>query len=229
MPIGSSGLEPSGPPPSQGIAFLEQALAWLNDQCTGDWILRLDDDELPSTGLIEALPSLMQDRLITHYWLRRRWVVGPDPSTWLADPPWWPDWQLRLFRNIPSIVRVPGQLHSSYVVEGEARYVYDGAIYHYDLVYHGLAQRQQKIERYDRLVPGNRVALLYLVADDLVPDDLADSILPIPSEDLPFQPSAEGEHGSELQAPRKRRAESVSLSDVRRAHLWRSDIESPRG
>ena len=31
------------------IGTSERALAWLNDQCSGDWILRLDDDELPST------------------------------------------------------------------------------------------------------------------------------------------------------------------------------------
>jgi hypothetical protein len=219
-------IEPTRPSEARGIAFVEQALAWLNDQCTGDWILRLDDDELLSAGLIEALPRLMRDRQITHYWLRRRWIVGRNQAQWLADPPWWPDWQLRLFRNIPSIVRVPGQLHSSYVVQGEARYVYEGAIYHYDLVYHPLAQRQQKIERYDRLSPGNRVAFLYLVTDDLAPDDAADSILSIPTEDPPFHPSAERDSGSEPQAHRKLRPKSVSLSDVRRARLWRSDVEA---
>ena len=30
------------------IGTSERAVAWLNEQCTGDWILRLDDDELPA-------------------------------------------------------------------------------------------------------------------------------------------------------------------------------------
>ena len=38
------------------IGTSERAIAWLNEQCTGDWILRLDDDELPSTGLVRVLP-----------------------------------------------------------------------------------------------------------------------------------------------------------------------------
>ena len=46
--------------------YVERILPWLNEQCTGDWILRLDDDELPSIGLVEILPDLMNDREITH-------------------------------------------------------------------------------------------------------------------------------------------------------------------
>ena len=49
--------------------YVERILPWLNEQCKGDWILRLDDDELPSVGLIEILPSLMKDREMTHYYL----------------------------------------------------------------------------------------------------------------------------------------------------------------
>ena len=30
--------------------YVERILPWLNEQCRGDWILRLDDDELPSVG-----------------------------------------------------------------------------------------------------------------------------------------------------------------------------------
>src|SRR6516165_11429836 len=37
------------------IGTSERAIAWLNEQCTGDWILRLDDDELPSIGLVRVL------------------------------------------------------------------------------------------------------------------------------------------------------------------------------
>ncbi len=167
-----------------------------------------------------------RNRLITHYWLRRRWVVGRDEATWLGGLPWWPDWQLRLFRNIPSIVRVPGRLHSSYEIQGEARFVYDGSIYHYDLVYHPLVQRQQKVKRYDRLSQSNRVAQLYLVADDLPRDDPPDPILPIPSGDPPFQPSTQQHDGFDAQRASERRAESASLEDVRRARLWRSDLNA---
>lgn len=83
--------------------YLEKALLWMNEQCSGDWILRLDADELPSRGLCEALPSLLEDKEYTHYFIRRRWLI--DGNRWIQSRPWWPGWQLRLFRNIPSIVQ----------------------------------------------------------------------------------------------------------------------------
>jgi hypothetical protein len=39
---------------------------WLHHQCSGDWILRLDDDELPGTALLELLPELARDRRRTN-------------------------------------------------------------------------------------------------------------------------------------------------------------------
>lgn len=84
------------------IDCVEQVLAWLNDQCGGDWVLRPHDAELPSAGLVTMLPGLLRDRDVTHYWLRRRWVVGPDRNAWLGQRPWWPDWQLSLFKIDPA-------------------------------------------------------------------------------------------------------------------------------
>ena len=37
-------------------------IAWVLHQCSADWILRLDDDEVPSAALLHALPELIRDR-----------------------------------------------------------------------------------------------------------------------------------------------------------------------
>lgn len=145
----------------------EKPLAWLNDQCDGDWILRLDDDELPSAGLVRMLPQLLCDREMTHYWLRRRWMVGPDPNQWIGQRPWWPDWQIRLFRNIPSIVRAPGTLHSSYIAQGACRYLTEASLYHFDLVYHSLEERVRKVARYRQVAPEGHLSEYYLTPDEL--------------------------------------------------------------
>src|SRR5215212_7898500 len=114
--------------------YVERVLAWLNEQCTGDWILRLDDDELPSEGLVRALSGLLANREYTHYWLPRRWVIGRDQPRWIMQHPWWPDWQLRLFRNIRSLLTFPGDLHTDYTVQGAGGYFSEGTIYHLALV-----------------------------------------------------------------------------------------------
>src|SRR5690242_20450211 len=36
-------------------------IGWIQHQCACDWILRLDDDEVPSDSLLAALPALAAD------------------------------------------------------------------------------------------------------------------------------------------------------------------------
>jgi hypothetical protein len=160
--------------------YVERLLPWLNEQCEGDWILRLDDDELPSAGLIEILPALLNDREMTHYHLRRRTIIGGDRTEWIAQRPWWPDWKLRLFRNIPSIVRIPGRLHSGYEVKGASRYLYRGSIYHYDFVYHDEQHRKEKVRQYEIISPEKSGSHHYSL-----PKEGALVTRPIPGDDAP--------------------------------------------
>ncbi len=73
---------------------------------SGRLAVGIDDDEVPSGQLVLALPGLLADRDVTHYWFRRRWLAEPEGKTWFADSRWWPNWQLRLFRNIRSTRRM---------------------------------------------------------------------------------------------------------------------------
>jgi hypothetical protein len=179
--------------------YVERILPWLNEQCTGDWILRLDDDELPSVGLIEILPALMNDREITHYHLRRRTIIGEVRTEWIAQRPWWPDWKLRLFRNIPSIVRIPGRLHTGYEVQGASRFLYRGSIYHYDFVYHDEQRRREKVRQYEIISPEKSGSHHYSL-----PDEASLITRPIPADDAPAddygatRPPAAGETVGEV-------------------------------
>ena len=59
-------------------AFPEQALAWLHAQCSADWILRIDDDEVLSASLLEQLPELTRARDVAPV-LGRAAVALPRP------------------------------------------------------------------------------------------------------------------------------------------------------
>ncbi len=76
----------------------QRAVAWLHRQCRGDWILRLDGDEVPSPALVAALPELTARRDVLQYWIPRRWLF-PDLNSWLNELPWFPDYQNRLVHN----------------------------------------------------------------------------------------------------------------------------------
>ena len=77
------------------VAWAAQAWAWLHRQCSGDWILRLDADEVCSPALLAALPSLIRRRDVRQYAIHRRWL-WPGDGSWLQRPP---DRQIRLHRN----------------------------------------------------------------------------------------------------------------------------------
>jgi hypothetical protein len=126
-------------------AFAEQALAWLHAQCSGDWILRIDDDEVLSPSLIEQLPELIRARDVVQYWLARRWLY-PDAGHWLDEWPWFPDFQGRLVRN-DGQPWFPGLCHSSVALTLPARYL-DSGLYHLAHLLSDRQERERKVDRY---------------------------------------------------------------------------------
>jgi hypothetical protein len=135
---------------------VERAFAWLHGLCRGDWILRLDDDEVPSAALLERLREVVAEPDLTHAHVPRRWLF-PDASTSLADAPWTPDYQLRLARNDPAVVSFPGRVHVPIAAVGPAEWLAE-PIYHLDLLTNDRAAREKKARRYERELPGLRVA-----------------------------------------------------------------------
>jgi hypothetical protein len=137
-----------------GFEFPEPAMDWIHAQCSADWILRLDDDELPSASLLEQLPSLTAARDVTQYWLARRWLY-PDASHWLDDWPWFPDFQPRLIRN-DALKSFPGLFHSGFEFSMPARFL-DAGLYHLLCVLADRPARVRRVERYLAIEPRLRV------------------------------------------------------------------------
>lgn len=131
---------------------MERYLGWAHRQCTSDWILRVDDDELPSQALLEALPSLLTESELTHYWIPRRWVY-PTPREAIAQGLWERDIQVRLVRNEPGIWRFSGGVHSNIRVEGAGR-VLEAPLLHLVLLLGDAGVRRAKADAYERSHPG---------------------------------------------------------------------------
>ncbi len=125
--------------------FPEPAAAWLHSQCSADWILRVDDDEVLGADLLEQLPELTRARDVLQYWIARRWLY-PGPGHWLDEWPWFPDFQGRLVRN-DARLWFPGLCHSSVALAVPARYL-DGGLYHLAHLLSDRQERERKVERY---------------------------------------------------------------------------------
>ena len=134
----------------------ERSQPWLHTQCRGDWVLRLDGDEVASPGLASAVEEVIRGRAETHAWVRRRWL-WPTADRYLAAWPWQPDYQLRLLRRDPAVVRLPGAMHGYAEAVGGCRYL-EPPIYHADLLLNDRAAREAKSERYRAMREERRIA-----------------------------------------------------------------------
>ena len=85
----------------------------LTSLCSGDYIFQIDADELPAEDLIQALPEIIELNPEMDVYLvpRVNTVEGLTPehiAKWgwnVTDTGWvnWPDFQWRIWRNIPEI------------------------------------------------------------------------------------------------------------------------------
>ena len=70
---------------------------FITSKSSGDWILFINSDERLSKELIRKIPALIQNTKVDGYWFSRRAYISS--KRYLRYGLFYPDWQLRLFRN----------------------------------------------------------------------------------------------------------------------------------
>jgi hypothetical protein len=106
------------------------------------------------------LPDLVADPVIRQYRIPRRWLY-PDPLRWIDEVPWWPDFQIRLVRNEPSL-RFTGDVHTSADPAFPARYL---EAPHYHLAFFALRQGVPAIGLYGHPYDQRRLSGLEELGD----------------------------------------------------------------
>jgi Glycosyl transferase family 2 len=165
---------------------LESALPAMVSHCFADYLLRLDDDEtLGGNWDRVSLDALVRLNDLSYLLLPRRWLV-PGPATaegtvrfiaseFIASEPWFPDYQVRFFRNDPSLIRWPTAIHEPMEIKGRSMILFDRWIEHYDLAI-PRAERERKTQRYRQIRPEKHLSNMYLYEEqvfELQPADLA--------------------------------------------------------
>ncbi len=131
--------------------FIERHLAWLHAQCRGDWILRLDGDEIPSPEMLAEVSAMRRDRSVNGVLFARR-NLFPTVASYISQDPWYPDFQLRLVRN-DGALRFGGTVHSGPELSLPARFV-EAPIYHLPFICADVEERRNRARRYEMLSPG---------------------------------------------------------------------------
>jgi hypothetical protein len=135
---------------------VERATPWLFAQCRGDWALSIDDDEVPSLALLEALPELLADDSVAHFSFPVRWLY-PDTASYLDEWPWQPHYAARLLRTDDRLIRFSNEMHRSILTAGPGRFL-QVPLWHADALLKPLDDRLAKARRYERERPGLRIA-----------------------------------------------------------------------
>jgi hypothetical protein len=133
----------------------ERPLAWLHQQCDGEWMIQVDDDEIPSAALLRTLPELLEDTMARCVHTPMRWLF-PDAQHYIADEPWAPDWHVRILRNEPGTFLFTGNMHTSGETMGPRRFSEHLPLYHADVLLSPVEVRRRKANRYERLRPGHK-------------------------------------------------------------------------
>ena len=148
---------------------VDRPVGWVHALCTRDWILWVDDDEIPSAELVGSIRDVIADGSVTHCFVPRR-TLWRDPASVLEGPPWVPDFQLRLVVNDARLVWFPGITHWPIQAIGPHRYL-ETPLYHTDLLLNPEERRRAKVHRYETAVPGRRVAGLPMNDAYFLPED----------------------------------------------------------
>lgn len=158
----------------------DRPIAWLFRACSGDWIFNVDDDEVPSQELVDALPELSRRDDITHAWVARRWLY-PGPDTYIASAPWGTEFQLRLVLADERFLQFSDVFHRPVVCHGPSAYV-EAPLWHLDTVLNPAAYRRLKAAAYERERPGMRVGGLAHNTGMYLPELHPDlELLPVPA------------------------------------------------
>lgn len=127
------------------------------DQARGRWILILDSDELINARGLRKLRCLTHIPGLHWFSLPRYWIVEQEGRLYyLKGRPYYRDRQLRLFRNGPGFrydeIRTP--VHEEFREKrGWGRPLRSPHIFHYALLLHDRAEREQKFQRYMEIKP----------------------------------------------------------------------------
>ncbi len=127
--------------------YVEPARNFSLEKARGDWILILDADEEVSPGLKKAIKGIIeapdQADLPDCFYLPRKNIIF---QRWIKVSGWWPDYQLRLFRN--GYVEWSEKIHSIPITRGEVKEF--PAQEKFAIIHHNYQRVEQYLARLNR-------------------------------------------------------------------------------
>lgn len=147
--------------------YIESVLDEAIGFCTGDYVLRLDDDERCSPAMVRWLAAREYEKG-DHFKFPRA-NLWPTPDLVAITPQLWPDRQTRLSVKAKAGGRTTIHAGSPFGGGEEAPCV----IEHHSFLVRSLEERRAKVARYDSIAPGMGTQFLaFSCPEDVYPDGM---------------------------------------------------------
>lgn len=145
--------------------YVEPILGRFLDSCRFNWIMRLDDDELISNGLVEFTRRDLKKSTSDVIGIHRKWCrLKNGKFEWFNYPQYGFDWQFRLYKK--DKVKFDGKIHTPGFEYNNPGFVpVDGYIMHLNWIYQTYEERKAKVEKYERICKGSGHKEFYLYED----------------------------------------------------------------
>lgn len=147
---------------NNGSFFCGSLLEKFKPYCKHSWVLRLDDDEIISMGLVHYLKNNLTKIVKQVVAFERKWARLSREGflQYSLYPKMKHDWQVRLYR-VDQVSYTPG-LHTSGILYNSLEYVTQNAfVVHLDWILKSYDQRLAKVEKYEKIDKGFRDYYLY--------------------------------------------------------------------
>lgn len=126
------------------------------NRASGDWILILDSDETIGVNMRRKIRGLIRSRRHDCYIFPRYWIIDSDPLRYVKSNKLYPDYQQRLFRNLPCYRYVESRkAHIKFPdeVQGVGKKIKDTHIFHFDFIYNDRKAREKKVRERSAIAP----------------------------------------------------------------------------
>jgi glycosyltransferase involved in cell wall biosynthesis len=128
--------------------YIEQK-NWAFSKATGDWILSIDDDEVAGSNIRRKISRLLGSKKYTSYSFPRYWLCSESPNRYVAADKLYPDYQQRLFRNIPLYrYTIERMIHHKFPdgLQGSGKKIKDAHIFHFAFLHRDRRTREQLVK-----------------------------------------------------------------------------------
>jgi glycosyltransferase involved in cell wall biosynthesis len=135
--------------------YIEQK-NWAINKARSDWVLSIDTDEIVGKHIREKISLQMKSDKHNSYIFPRYWLYSESPLLYVDAKNLYPDYQQRLFRNIPKFrYTIDRAVHHKFPagLQGRGKKVKDSHLFHFAFLYRDKSERQRIIKTRRKLEP----------------------------------------------------------------------------